>query len=607
MANNAANHDIAHIIIDVTIIQGRDLVAKDKNLFSRKKTSSDPYVDLYYRGKKYGRTQVIEKTLSPTWNRSFRIKIDKKGVDQALQGLTDSKNLSLRIFDEDFASSDDFMGESIVQIPFEESFEKPLTSWYRVGTGTGNLYCKKASGEIQVKVSLSAKMIIKMARGNTYPLPCKRIRVSLKWSIEYGQKIDLDTSCVGIDRYGNILMDETVYFGDLMNSNKSILHSGDAREGGMGEMIDCNLDSVSSSVRALYFIVTVATPNKTLKDVNNASVKVVDKTSNTTLCQFIPGLGADYTAMFLMRITRDRMDWSMSIIEEVASARDFGTLIPEIKGYSRDICPGIVINPRERIAILRKGEAIRVKDYGKGAPLDQNLVFGLAWDVTNGQNIDLDASAICLDSSLNELEIISFNHLRSNDGSIQHGGDEREGDEIGDDEKIFINLGRIQSNVQYLAFVINSYSGQELDDISKASCHLFNASTNVDLVRYQISNDRSLDKHTGLLMACLYRDSNEWNLRIIGQAAQGLVAAKVVNDLQRFLRNVPPPQPAFVPEPEIIVNAMPDYLPVEDEIVVNPFIPQSKAPFVPGSQPTSRAPFVPGSQPISNAPFIPGS
>ena len=31
-------------------------------------------------------------------------------------------------------------------------------------------------------------------------------------------------------------------------------------------------------------------------------------------------------------------------------------------------------------------------------------------------------------------------HLRSNDGAIQHGGDEREGDEKGDDEKIHLNL-----------------------------------------------------------------------------------------------------------------------------------------------------------------------
>jgi hypothetical protein len=42
-------------------------------------------------------------------------------------------------------------------------------------------------------------------------------------------------------------------------------------------------------------------------------------------------------------------------------ARDFGSLIPEIKAYSRDIVPGIIINPKERVAIMRKGAVIRLK------------------------------------------------------------------------------------------------------------------------------------------------------------------------------------------------------------------------------------------------------
>jgi hypothetical protein len=31
-----------------------------------------------------------------------------------------------------------------------------------------------------------------------------------------------------------------------------------------------------------------------------------------------------------------------------------------MKGYSRDLVPGIVIDPQERIAVMRKGGAIRV-------------------------------------------------------------------------------------------------------------------------------------------------------------------------------------------------------------------------------------------------------
>merc|ERR1712045_398818 len=158
----------------------------------------------------------------------------------------------------------------------------------------------------------------------------------------------------------------------------------------------------------------------------------------------------EHTAMFLMRLMRDEVgNWKMTIIEDTDhTARDFGSLIPEIKSYSRDIVPNIHVDHRERIAIMRKGSAIRVCDYCnvKGS-LPTKEVFGLAWDVTRGVNIDLDASAICLDRSLNLVDIVSYSKLKSDDGAINHGGDEREGDEKGDDEKIYISLSRMKESI----------------------------------------------------------------------------------------------------------------------------------------------------------------
>ena len=68
-------------------------------------------------------------------------------------------------------------------------------------------------------------------------------------------------------------------------------------------------------------------------------------------------------------------------------------------------------------------------------------------------------------------------------------------------------------------------------------------------------------------MACLYRNADEWNLRIISQAAQGLVAEKLVDDLKHSIRSISAPKPAFGPEPGIIVNIMPVFLPVNSEEV----------------------------------------
>jgi hypothetical protein len=95
--------------------------------------------------------------------------------------------------------------------------------------------------------------------------------------------------------------------------------------------------------------------------------------------------------------------WSLSTIGDMdPSARDFGSLIPEIKGYCRDLFPNMHIDPNERIAVMNKETTIRVKDYAPTRDkLPSVLAMGLAWDVTNGVDIDLDASAVCLDKNFN--------------------------------------------------------------------------------------------------------------------------------------------------------------------------------------------------------------
>ena len=46
------------------------------------------------------------------------------------------------------------------------------------------------------------------------------------------------------------------------------------------------------------------------------------------------------------------------------------------------------------------------------------VTVGLAWDVTGGVNIDLDASIIVLDASLKVLDLVFFGNLKSQDGAI---------------------------------------------------------------------------------------------------------------------------------------------------------------------------------------------
>ena len=85
----------------------------------------------------------------------------------------------------------------------------------------------------------------------------------------------------------------------------------------------------------------------------------------------------------------------------------------------------------------------------------------------------------------------------SNDNAVRHCGDEREGDEVGDDEKIVMQLDKISQDVQYMGVVMNSYSGQELNDVQNAKCHIFNSNPNFDNTNRSalVTNEQHIHSH----------------------------------------------------------------------------------------------------------------
>ena len=595
---------VAGATITIQVVAGKNLVAKDRSLLLRKAKTSDPYVIVRYNHKVIGQTKTIYKNcVSPHWSyETFRIFFNADQAQELIRlhkTTTSTKPppmIEFCIMDEDQSSAPDPMG--VVHIPVPLGDVMRTEAWYPVTKGIPNTpeYCRNATGELHITVTTTVEQMYTLHRGNVLnsnqlPQGQRRLTIGLAWDIPkgMGNGIDLDSCCVAIDRNGNVLMNETVYYGNLYNPNRSIVHSGDETTGikaGDDECIDIDLHRVPYNVLALYILLFVASPpEQTFTNVTSAQVRILATDTKAGICRFVPSeIAGSSTALFLVRIARtdansNTNDWTITPIEESDNyARDFGSLIPELKGYTRDLLPSIVINPSERIAIMRKGGTIRVADYTPSHVVPEWLTFGLAWDVTNGVAIDLDASAILLDKQLKLVDAVWFQQLTSKDGSIRHSGDNRKGDASGDDEKISFSLAQVPADVAYIGLVINSFSGQELDDVAQASCHLFDPKTNVDVAKYTLSNCTALDRHTALVMGCLYRSSivegdgptSNWYLRIIAEPAQGRTVHDNVDELQRFLQNNPPQKASIPPEPEIVLNAMPDPILVEEEEIVIP-------------------------------------
>ncbi|MET8028704.1 TerD family protein [Streptomyces avermitilis] len=166
----------------------------------------------------------------------------------------------------------------------------------------------------------------------------------------------------------------------------------------------------------------------------------------------------------------------------------------------------------------------------KEAPGLTAVTVGLGWDVrtTTGADYDLDASALlCSDAGrvISDLHFVFYNNLTSPDGSVQHTGDNLTGEGEGDDESINVELAQVPAEVTKIVFPVSIHEahsrGQSFGQVSNAFIRVVNRANNVELARYDLSEDASTE--TAMVFGELYRHGGEWKFRAVGQGyASGL-------------------------------------------------------------------------------------
>ncbi|EPS45252.1 hypothetical protein H072_765 [Dactylellina haptotyla CBS 200.50] len=130
--------DISDLVLKVTIVEGRDLAAKDRS------GKSDPYVVVNLDGYR-NVTHAVPKSLNPAWNITFDIPVSKTG----------SHDLHCICWDKDRFGKD-YMGE--FEVPLDEYFSSgasEITSrWFQLVSTKKKA---KISGEIQLDLALFEK------------------------------------------------------------------------------------------------------------------------------------------------------------------------------------------------------------------------------------------------------------------------------------------------------------------------------------------------------------------------------------------------------------------------------------------------------------------
>lgn len=171
---------------------------------------------------------------------------------------------------------------------------------------------------------------------------------------------------------------------------------------------------------------------------------------------------------------------------------------------------------------MSKGQRISLEK--DGGELRQ-VRMGLGWDAVKKRSffgsrereVDLDASCVVFADG-RPADVVYFGKLVTDDGSIRHTGDNLTGHGEGDDESIVVDLGRLPVHITSLVFTVSSFNGQTFDEVENAFCRLVDEASGQELARYTLTGG---GRHTGMVMAKVYRHGQSWKMAAIGEPAQG--------------------------------------------------------------------------------------
>lgn len=174
---------------------------------------------------------------------------------------------------------------------------------------------------------------------------------------------------------------------------------------------------------------------------------------------------------------------------------------------------------------LQKGGNVSLE---KVAPGMTKLRAGLGWDTraTDGADFDLDASVFMIGENgkvIDDKSFIFYNNLKSVCGSVEHTGDNLTGEGDGDDETIKIDLTTVPATVTKIVIAVTIHDAasrnQNFGQVSNAFIRVLNESNNDEVVRYDLSEDYSIE--TALNFGEFYRHNGEWKFKAIGQGFAG--------------------------------------------------------------------------------------
>jgi tellurium resistance protein TerZ len=161
---------------------------------------------------------------------------------------------------------------------------------------------------------------------------------------------------------------------------------------------------------------------------------------------------------------------------------------------------------------MQTGGSVGANQKG-GKTVLREIVMGLHWDPPqpgdSAPPADLDALCILHGHRGEIVDVISPDHPRTDNDSVVHTGNSRNGSSSWDDERIFVFLDALPPVISALTFVVLDTRGRGFAELQGAFCHLSDRVTERELTRLAL---RPLATNSTQAIASIERGSTGWRL-----------------------------------------------------------------------------------------------
>lgn len=135
--------------------------------------------------------------------------------------------------------------------------------------------------------------------------------------------------------------------------------------------------------------------------------------------------------------------------------------------------------------------------------------------VISEESVDLDASLLLYDENRKLIDTVYYGHKTSNDGAINHSGDDLTGtsgsEQEDDNETISINLPRINPVVKYVVAILNSYRHHKFDAIPYIKLRIYSGKAGKPediLCAYDLANNEDFKGREAIVLGVFTRVSS---------------------------------------------------------------------------------------------------